>query len=224
MNLDVWVPSDRTCPFLIILVWKYLDVWATQWKVGNGASIWYDKWGPSPLVQLESRHILHSISLNEAITQYTMHELPESHVLPVLTEKADELRWRLASDGRYSAKSIYSTMATSGLIGGRFPSIRAYAIPPSIKVFLFLLLNGKLLTKEVMIRRHFNCPAICILCDSDNLESAIHLFFKCTFAKEIWEGICNYLGCEMPIGAQSVQDLWYEASNRYRRNVREKKR
>lgn len=199
---------------------------ATQWVVGTGSSIsfWYDRWGPSPLVALGSRHTLHAISLREAITQYTIHELPDSHEVPLLNDEADELQWRLTSDGRYSAKSIYSTMATSGLIGCRFATIWKYAIPPSVKVFLFLLLNDRLLTKEVMIRRHFNCSAMCILCDADNLESAIHLFLQCPFAIEIWEGLCNYLGCHMPIGAQSVQDLWYDASIRYRGNVRAKKR
>lgn len=119
---------------------------------------------------------------------------------------------------------MYSALATSGKIGGRFNSIWSYRIPPSIKVFLFLLINEKLLTREVMIRRQFNCPTECPLCNSGILESALHLFFQCTFAKLIWAGICNYLGCSIQLDVLSVHEFWYEASNRYRESVRTRRR
>lgn len=111
------------------------------------------------------------------------------------------LKWCLSANGRYITKSLYQVMATSGLIGWQFTSIWTYLVLPSIKVFLFLFLWDKLMIREVMIKMRFNCQLECPLCETGEMESAMHLFFECEFAKLVWGGVCNYLGCH------SIQSL-----------------
>lgn len=171
--------------------------------------------GSDPLVQLGARQLQHSLSLRDVIVSYNIQDLPTSHSIPTLTDQEDELRWRWSANGRYSAKSLYGIMATAGLISWNFTNIWSFSIPQSTKIFLFLLLRGKLLTKEVMLRRHFNCSPHCTLCENGNLEMAVHLFFFCDFAKAIWEGISNYLGCRMVLRANSVSEIWSESVSRF---------
>lgn len=123
---------------------KDLFNWSTLWIVGNGYSIsfWYDQWGPSPLVPTSSRQQLHALSLKDALSQYhssrQQQQLPESHPPPALTDADDQLVWKWSTNGRYSAKLIYSVMFGGGLVDWRFKGIWKFSIPPSTKVFLFL--------------------------------------------------------------------------------------
>lgn len=106
----------------------------------------------------------------------------------------------------------------------RFKHIWKLPIPPSTKVFLFLMLRDKLLTKEVMLRRQFNCSVACVLCDSNQLETATHLFLQCEYARAIWEGIGNFLGTTMLVNAIDVQQAWLRSTQRLRSSPRARRR
>lgn len=203
-----------------LITLKGLFNWSTTWIIGNGESIY--QWGPFPLKQTGSRQQLHAISLQEAFSDSYTISLPESHNPPTLNDSDDELIWRWSPNGKYSASSIYTVMIGAGLVAWRFTGIWKFSIPPSIKIFLYLLLRDKLLTKEVMLRRQFNCNGSCVLCDSAQLESAVHLFFQCQFAIKIWDGIAVYLGNQIRVDADSVELTWIRSAIpfRHRRTAR----
>jgi hypothetical protein len=50
-----------------------------------------------------------------------------------------------------------------------------------IKVFLWYLYKGVILTKDNLVRRQWQADRKCCFCSSD--ESIQHLFFDCHFAK-----------------------------------------
>ncbi|KAF3327124.1 zinc-binding in reverse transcriptase [Carex littledalei] len=85
-----------------------------------------------------------------------------------------------------------------------------YAIPLTVKIFVsYLLLKDKILTREVMIRGNFNCPDnACSLCETGNLESALHLFFQCPYSLDIWNRVNNSMGCDILVQGNSVQEIW----------------
>lgn len=102
-----------------------------------------------------------------------------------------------------------------GVVGWHLRGIWQFPVPPTIRVFLFLLLRNKLLTGEVMLRRNFNSTGACALCNSGNLESAYHLFFQCPYALRIWEGIQGHLGMGIVIQADSVELTWSHSAAAY---------
>jgi len=65
-------------------------------------------------------------------------------------------------------------------------------VPPKIKIFIWLMTNDALLTKDNMIRRKWSGNPKCYFCDHD--ETINHLFFTCSIAKVVWGVIAKLLG------------------------------
>lgn len=153
----------------------------------------------------------------ENYTLFSLHQPMTDHTqfqpFPDLNEQVDELTWRFNSNGQYSTASIYKMLISGGLIKWEFKAIWKYSIPPTVKVFRYLLLKERLLTREVMIYRNFNCTdTVCSLCDTGVLESAIHLFFECPFAKAIWNSLSCFLGDEFLGRGRTVLEIWRRSS------------
>lgn len=135
--------------------------------------------------------------------------MPTPYTLPALQDSQNELLWTATPNGEYSAASAYKTLAGIGLEKWEFRGIWSLPIPSSTKIFLFLLLKDKLLTREVMRRRNFNCQTDrCPMCQENQLETGLHLFFSCTYAGEIWSKLNDYLGGQILMVGPSVQETW----------------
>jgi len=59
-----------------------------------------------------------------------------------------------------------------------------WKIPLKIKLFVWLLLEQKLLTWDNLVKRGFLGPSMCALCGVEG-ENAKHLFVDCVFTKDI---------------------------------------
>lgn len=95
----------------------------------------------------------------------------------------------------------------------------------TVKVFIYLLLKDRLLTREVMIYRNFNCTDTqCPLCDTGILESALHLFFECPFSKAIWDRLSDILGFQTFGQGSTVQEIWRRSSDllKHKPSIRKK--
>ncbi len=69
-----------------------------------------------------------------------------------------------------------------------------FKIPLKIKIFLWLVLKNRILTKDNLFKRGWRkCDKLCQFCDKE--ESIQHLFFECSVAKLIW----NVMLCALNI-------------------------
>lgn len=84
--------------------------------------------------------------------------------------------WMLEGKGILSVKSVYNALSKSE-IGTYHKRIWKGRIPPKIKIFLWLLSNDAILTKENLKKRKWQGDPNCVFCDS--LETTDHLFFQC---------------------------------------------
>ena len=66
-------------------------------------------------------------------------------------------------------------------------------VPPKIKIFMWLMANDAILTKDNLIKRKWVGNPKCYFCDLD--ESINHLFFTCPVAKVIWGVIADNRWC-----------------------------
>ena len=63
--------------------------------------------------------------------------------------------------------------------------------PLKIKIFLWLLLEDKLLTWNNILKRGWQGPGLCLLCRG-NEESTFHIFFQCPFTCTVWSKILTH--------------------------------
>jgi len=77
-------------------------------------------------------------------------------------------------------------------------------IPAKIKIFLWLVLNNAILTKDNLIKRKWFGSPLCHFCNED--ENIDHLFFQCRMAKAVWAVIAHSIGADnVP---RTLQQCW----------------
>ena len=95
-----------------------------------------------------------------------------------VTNQRDRFVWGLHQNGLFSVKSMYK--AVLGVEAIPYNTlIWKLKLPLKIKVFLWYLYKGVILTKDNLARRQWQG-------DRFSDESIQHLFFDCHFAKFVW--------------------------------------
>ena len=90
----------------------------------------------------------------------------------------------IGKSGKFSVKSVYNALTKS--------SSRAYQkriwkgkIPKKNQIFLWLMTNNAILTRDNSKKRKWQGDPNCVFfCDREEIIS--HLFFQCPVAKVIW--------------------------------------
>lgn len=196
---------------------KHIFTSCTSWNIGDGQQIsfWFDDWGMGILAEAGSRQVGGALSIRQAMA------LPSflNTVNINLTNTHDELRWNLTTDGVYSAKSAYAILVGGGKLSWPFETAWHHHIPPSVRIFIFLLLQGKILTRDVLQHRGFNCTLPCVMCSQQPIESAHHLLFQCAWAVQIWNRITVSSGLPLLTCKDTLQNTWMASllSNRTHR-------
>jgi hypothetical protein len=108
-----------------------------------------------------------------------------------LSQEEDMPIWELHFSGQYSASSFYAVINNRGVTPVHTPAVWKLDVPPRLHVFLWLLANDRLLTRDNLgKRRHVEDPS-CLFCSE--LETSHHLFFDCFVAKLVWPVISELL-------------------------------
>ena len=61
-------------------------------------------------------------------------------------------------------------------------------IPPKIKLFIWKVFHNAFSSSENLLKQGISIDPRCKLC-SHNFESSFHVFFHCTFARDVWKRI-----------------------------------
>lgn len=64
------------------------------------------------------------------------------------------------------------------------------SIPEKCKIFNWLCYNNKLLTYEVLVKKGFSGPSICLLCYND-CKISDNLMIQCKYSKEVWNTLLS---------------------------------
>ena len=97
-----------------------------------------------------------------------------------LTDSPDRVSWLLTRSGVFSVKSLYSFLITKRV---SFPYRKLWnlKLPLRIKVFCWILIKDRILTKENLKKKGWKKVEMCEFCDDH--ETTEHLFFSCPLAK-----------------------------------------
>jgi hypothetical protein len=122
-----------------------------------------------------------------------------------LSDNKDEPFWEMHSPGQYSVSSFYAMVNNRGVILVHTPAVWKLHIPSRIHIFLWLLENNKVLTRDNLVIR-IHIPDLSMFCSE--LESVHHLFFDCFVAKIVWSTISDLLGVCVGADFESVARWW----------------
>jgi hypothetical protein len=93
---------------------------------------------------------------------------------------------------------------------------KIHAPPPRIHIFMWLLANNKILTRDNLAKRRKVEDGTCLFCNET--EKAVHLFFECCVACCLWEIVAEIMNMPVIRDFESQAKLWirggkYNAAN-----------
>jgi hypothetical protein len=90
-------------------------------------------------------------------------------------DSPDTVQWKWGGKKTFTVKSMYNSLSNN-ISGPNMQHSWKAKIPPKIKIFMWLLENKALLTKDNMIKRKWKGDQTCSFCSQD--ETIDHLFFR----------------------------------------------
>ena len=103
-----------------------------------------------------------------------------------LSDVPDIIHWILSVLGVFSVKSMYIDLINTRPIP-RSVHIWKIKVPLKIKVFMWFVHKGVILTKNNFVKRSWEGSKRCCFCDQN--ETIEHLLIKCLIAKLLWRTI-----------------------------------
>ncbi len=101
-----------------------------------------------------------------------------------LSDDKDEVRWRWDNSGRFSVRSLYKFLQDGGVPERRWSQLWSISTPLKVKIFVWLVLKGRVLTADNLFKRGWNGEGRCALCTDDD-ETIGHLFLECPRTKDL---------------------------------------
>lgn len=184
-----------------------------KFVVGNGKKIlfWKDRWAhDQPFAELFPDLFKmaqkHNISLAEVkndpnsvhfsrwlvgIWKKQWDSIVYDISMTQLNNSDDYVIWKFGTKGTFTVKSVYNAL-TANESGPSHRKIWKSKIPAKIQIFLWLVLNNAILTKDNLIKRKWVGDPSCYFCHMD--ESVSHLFFHCNLAQAVWATFATCIG------------------------------
>ncbi|KAJ4749319.1 RNA-directed DNA polymerase (reverse transcriptase)-related family protein [Rhynchospora pubera] len=127
------------------------------------------------------------------------------------SDTRDTCSWKCNSSGNFTVKSAYSTLVSAGKIEFQATLIWSTKLPPSIRLFIFLLFQDRILTQEALVKRNIEVQPGCSLCDSTSLETATHIFCLCPYTQELWNRMSSLFPSFVFLGHTDLRQLILDA-------------
>jgi hypothetical protein len=119
-----------------------------------------------------------------------------------LARVKDKFIWGLLQNG---VKSMYNALITDTRV--RYNMVLwKMKVPLRIKIFLWYLKRGVVLTKDNLVRRNWSGNKLCVFCLYP--ESIQHLFFDCHFARFLWRVVQVTFNIDVPISTTHMFNGW----------------
>jgi hypothetical protein len=116
------------------------------------------------------------------IIRFQWYELATKLNLVRLNENNDRPIWRWTTNKQFTLKSVYLEL-TKMENGPSFKVTWKSKIPGKIKIFVWLVAEGAILTKDNMLRRNWHEDPGCYVHGESESETVDHLLFTCHIAK-----------------------------------------
>lgn len=123
-----------------------------------------------------------------------------------LTDGRDTIKWILTQSGQYSVHSLYVALVNFNI---SFPHkfIWETKLPLKIKVFMWYICKGVILTEDNLCKRNWKKQdKWCCFCSSH--ETIEHLFLKCPVAQYVWIVVAVSFDFSPPSSIAHMFGIW----------------
>lgn len=120
--------------------------------------------------------------------------------------------WMLEPSGCYSAKSFYKAINFGGAVSEIGDCFWKILCPQNIHVFLWLIVNNKVLTRDNLAKRRHVEDITCLFCNEP--KSLKHLFFQCIVASHVWRFVSEAFEIDIPKSFNDVIAIWRMYKNK----------
>jgi hypothetical protein len=135
--------------------------------------------------------------------QIQLRQLRDILTTCALGEEKDSPIWKWEKSKKFSIKTMYAHLCSTD-IDIYNKRIWKAKIPLKIKVFMWLLQQNAILTKDNLVRRNWRGDKSCRFCNLD--EDITHLFFDCTLARYVWSLVAMVVGADCR--PSSLDQFW----------------
>lgn len=90
--------------------------------------------------------------------------------------------WMWELHGCFSTSSAYKALHHSRITCTYHKKLWKIRAPPKVRIFLWVMLQDKLLTKENLIKKGCHSVQGCALCESNEPETVLHLMWSCLYS------------------------------------------
>jgi hypothetical protein len=129
-----------------------------------------------------------------------------------LVEQKDVFLWTTSK--HFSVKAMYMDLMAESVSYPKLDTWKA-RIPLKIKIFLWFLWKGVILTKDNLAKRQWKGCTRCSFCSEH--ESIQHLFFDCPMARLMWMTISVTFGIKSPTNTADLFGPWLASFPRRQR-------
>uniref|UniRef100_A0A8I6Y312 Reverse transcriptase zinc-binding domain-containing protein n=1 Tax=Hordeum vulgare subsp. vulgare TaxID=112509 RepID=A0A8I6Y312_HORVV len=127
-----------------------------------------------------------------------------------LSDYPDSIRWRLTTNGTFSVKSMYDHIIDTSPIS-KSMNIWKVKVPLKIKIFMWFVHKGVVLTKDNLAKRQWKGNKRCSFCQTH--EMIKHLFLDCPMAKLLWRSIQITFNITPPTSIHMLFGTWLDGVN-----------
>jgi hypothetical protein len=92
--------------------------------------------------------------------------------------------------GRFTIQSLYKHLGSQVSSISTFASIWKAKIPLKVQIFLWLVKQKRVLTRDRLRKRGWTGDVKCVYCSQE--ETIDHLFVTCVFIQSIWQWIVRF--------------------------------
>lgn len=133
-----------------------------------------------------------------------------------LSHDRDTFYWNLTPNGKFSVKSFYTALkfSTTPNVNRDMWKMKA---PLKIKLFLWYLRKGVILTKDNLAKRNWHGSLTCVFCHKE--ETINHLFFECRLARSVWNIVQMATGFNPPHNVEHMFGGWLLGLNKILKSV-----
>lgn len=114
---------------------------------------------------------------------------------------------QVVQGGKFSIRKTYKLLKGEHNLGPWSSIVCANTVAPRACFITWLVLQGKVRTRDLLVKWGVTTDTICALCSAQN-ESIPHIFFNCTYSLEIWNSILKWLKYSHQVGSWEEEWLW----------------
>jgi hypothetical protein len=140
--------------------------------------------------------------------------LVESILMVHLNDHRDSFRWTASKN--FSVKNMYNDLVLKSGTPINCWTWKA-KIPLKIKIFLWYVKSGVMLTNNNLVKRQWKGCTKCCFCTEQ--ETIQHLFFDCPMGRLMWGIVCFTFGVTRPVNMGHLLGPWLRSFSNKQRNL-----